>query len=287
MAEGRRTVARSDLRAAARRVFAAAGAIRTGAAAAGARTAGPGARMARGYGGGTDDGGRWLADALHTQTLDLRNFPAFFTRMRSPWSGTLIGRYNDGHPHWVVDYGCYAVTIRCVGSLPAETMRSLAERWAALNKVPARSEDAQRIRRNIFHTLDTTLDRGTGFAPFRNSAAAGLLSAWLGEYNADGLRLAAFVVMPNHVHLVTQPLACASPEAFVRTWRRFKARAARNVNRSLGRKGPLWQRSWYDRWIRDAAEWRRWVDYIARNPVKAELSARPEDYPYMRLGDAP
>ncbi|MCC5806756.1 MAG: hypothetical protein JJU00_10555, partial [Opitutales bacterium] len=54
----RRIVARSDFRAATRRVFAAAGAIRTGAA--GAGTAGPGARMARGYGGGIDDGGRWL-----------------------------------------------------------------------------------------------------------------------------------------------------------------------------------------------------------------------------------
>ncbi len=43
----------------------------------------------------------------------------------------------------------------------------------------------------------------------------------------------------------------------------------------LGRSGRFWQDESYDHWVRDDEELERIVDYIAANPVKADLVAEP------------
>src|SRR5215468_9063388 len=61
-------------------------------------------------------------------------------------------------------------------------------------------------------------------------------------------KLDGFVVMSNHVHLLTKPLA--PPEAVMK-W--IKGLSARRANQILRRTGvPLWQRESYDHWVRHA-----------------------------------
>jgi len=51
--------------------------------------------------------------------------------------------------------------------------------------------------------------------------------------------------------------------------RAFKSVSAIAANRALGRSGqPLWQRSYYDRIIRDEEELQRYRQYVADNPLK-------------------
>lgn len=87
--------------------------------------------------------------------------------------------------------------------------------------------------------------------------------------NGKDYRLLAWVVMPNHVHLVFKLLPGRS---LSRTLHSLKSFTAKKVNTLLGRNGALWQREYYDRLIRDEAELERAIEYVRENPLKAGLT---------------
>jgi len=85
----------------------------------------------------------------------------------------------------------------------------------------------------------------------------------------------AWVLMPDHVHwLIT--LQETRLEDVVR---RFKSRAARAVNTSTGRTGPLWQGGYHDRAVRREEDLQNLARYVIANPVRAGLCQRVLDYP--------
>jgi len=89
----------------------------------------------------------------------------------------------------------------------------------------------------------------------------------------------AYVIMPNHVHMLVTPIE--RPVVFMRL---LKGRSARAANLGLGRTGePFWQGESYDHWIRDAEEWKGVRKYIEENPVVAGLVARAEDYRWSNV----
>jgi putative transposase len=83
-----------------------------------------------------------------------------------------------------------------------------------------------------------------------------------------------YVVMPNHVHMLITPHV----EMNV-LMRRLKGYTAHFANELLGCHGQsFWQQSYFDRYCRDDKEFEKIRRYIAMNPVKAKLAARPEDW---------
>ena len=89
-------------------------------------------------------------------------------------------------------------------------------------------------------------------------------------------QLHAFVVMPNHVHLLISPLETVSK--VMQSLKRFTAREG---NRIVGLTGqPFWQDESYDRLVRNEREFERAVHYIENNPVTASLAATPEEFPW-------
>ena len=84
----------------------------------------------------------------------------------------------------------------------------------------------------------------------------------LGHYD-----LHAFIVMPNHVHILIRPLV---PLAILT--KSLKSFIARRANAILGRTGaPFWQDESYDHQIRDGRELAEIRHYIEENPVRAGL----------------
>jgi len=89
-------------------------------------------------------------------------------------------------------------------------------------------------------------------------------------------RLHDYVVMPNHVHLLITPCVAVS-----KLLQSLKRHTAREGNRTLGLTGqPFWQDEGYDRVVRDSAEFQRIANYIIMNPVKAGITATPEEFPW-------
>lgn len=84
--------------------------------------------------------------------------------------------------------------------------------------------------------------------------------------------LIAFIVMPNHVHLLIEPKAPAP-----KITQYVKGVSARRANELLQRTGqPFWQNESFDRWVRSRREKEKIIRYIEMNPVSANLASEPQ-----------
>jgi REP element-mobilizing transposase RayT len=86
--------------------------------------------------------------------------------------------------------------------------------------------------------------------------------------------LHAYVIMPNHVHVLMTPKM--SPSKLMQF---IKGASAREANKKLGVSGKaFWQHESYNHRVRTAEEFNKIRRYIENNPVKAGLAATPESY---------
>ena len=122
--------------------------------------------------------------------------------------------------------------------------------------------------------LEAWLDRGHGECWLRQPAIASLVENILRAGHGNAYRLQAWVVMPNHIHLVVDvwdvPLS-----KLLNLWKGRSARAANNI---LCRAGHFWEREYFDTLIRDAAHLTRAIRYTENNPTKAGLVREPNDW---------
>jgi hypothetical protein len=83
----------------------------------------------------------------------------------------------------------------------------------------------------------------------------------------------AWVILPNHVHLVLRPQGTLSASL-----RWLKTATATRANRVLGKTGEaFWQREYFDRWIRSEKELASVVayEYTGGKTAGATRGARP------------
>jgi REP element-mobilizing transposase RayT len=97
------------------------------------------------------------------------------------------------------------------------------------------------------------------------------------------LDLHAFVVMPDHVHIVMTPLPSAHGETYslVEILKGLKGASAHTVNKLLGRTGRVWQHESFDHQVRHDESLRAKCEYIAQNPVRKRLVTSPDEYPWL------
>ena len=92
---------------------------------------------------------------------------------------------------------------------------------------------------------------------------ARLLAGHGTAYELDG-----WCIMPNHLHALVRPGEKVTLGEIVRHW---KGGSAHDINRVLGRRGPLWQEEAFDHIVRSEAQLEHFRRYIAANPGKAHL----------------
>ncbi len=93
----------------------------------------------------------------------------------------------------------------------------------------------------------------------------------------------AAVIMPDHVHLLCTPLADPDGTTYgmAEIMSGIKGASAHAVNRALGRRGAVWESESFDRLLRADEDRRLVAEYICANPVRAQLCAREDDYPWL------
>ena len=170
--------------------------------------------------------------------------------------------YRRRLPHLDVPGSPVFVTWRLWGSLPQE--RVFVREHVASGEA--------------FAALDRLLDLArSGPVYLRQPEIANLVSQQIHTASAKGLcTLHAYVVMPNHVHVLWTPKA--SLPVLIRS---VKGSTARLANQLLGRAGkPFWQEEFFDRLVRNDAEFSQIRRYVEWNPVKAALVLDPEEFPW-------
>ncbi len=80
--------------------------------------------------------------------------------------------------------------------------------------------------------------------------------------------LLAWVVMPNHVHVVFRLAPEQKLDSVVQQW---KSVSAHQINARLDTSGAVWQKQYFDRIMRNNAMTDRAVEYVRRNPEKSGL----------------
>jgi putative DNA methylase len=168
-------------------------------------------------------------------------------------------------PHWEAGEVAQAITFRLADSLPSAVLAKLRDELRAMAEDEAGVERRRRIER--------LLDQGHGAALLADERIGRIVEQAFLHFDCERYKLHAWVIMPNHAHVVATPVGKHSLADIVHSWKSFTAREA---NRILGRTGPFWSREYHDRFIRDAAHFANAVSYVAMNPVKAGLCKRPE-----------
>jgi len=120
--------------------------------------------------------------------------------------------------------------------------------------------------------LEAWLDRGHGECWLGKPKVAELVESTLLADHRRIYELRAWVIMPNHIHLVVDvwrtPLS-----VLVKQW---KGATSRQANGALGRSGQFWQEDYWDTLIRDADQLGKAVRYVENNPTEAKMVRDPK-----------
>jgi putative transposase len=103
----------------------------------------------------------------------------------------------------------------------------------------------------------------------------------LSEHAAGNeLRILAYCLMTNHVHIVAVPEADSS---MANTFRHAHGRFSQYWNTDRNRTGHLWQNRYYSCPVEELAVCRV-MAYVENNPVRAAMVERAEDFAWSSAG---
>lgn len=115
---------------------------------------------------------------------------------------------------------------------------------------------------------------------FRKPSDYLLFISLLRKYQEElGMRVLAFVVMPNHWHLLLYPKRDGDLGEFMHRLTNAHTRKVHTETKTIG-TGPLYQGRYKSFIIEEDVHLLTALKYIERNPVRAKLSKICEDYLY-------
>ncbi len=186
-------------------------------------------------------------------------------------------------PHWQ-NSGCtYFITYRLADSLPSSVVHRIEserKQWLSAHGVDSKDSDwKQQIQklglldfaayqRFVAEMFEGELDSLHGDCILRNVTVATLVGDSLRFFDGIRYSLAAYVVMPNHVHVLVCFRKGHSMLKQCYGWKHFQAS---QINKLLGTSGPVFQAESFDHLVRDRDHFWKFCDYIANNPRKAKL----------------
>ena len=187
-------------------------------------------------------------------------------RLRDPWTGQPIpGRGSlDGTAR--ID----GFTFRPRGTEPTECLRGFIVSGHLFNVM---SRNARCILPGIpYHVTQ----RGTNRQRvFYSSGDRKMYLSLLAQHRGDAqVRVLAYCLMDNHVHLVAVP---ERADSLAVLFRRVHGAYAQSLNARLGRSGHLWQNRFYSCPLSERHQWFA-IRYVEANPVRAVMTVRPEQY---------
>jgi REP element-mobilizing transposase RayT len=204
-----------------------------------------------------------------------------------------VQRTRRALPHWFQEGRTYFVTFRLADSMPQEKREQLeaqrnawmhAQGLKSLDEIEFLSEEDRKEYHRIFTVkIHELLDAGYGSCALRDPENAQIVSNALMFFDGQRCEMISFVVMPNHVHVIIECFTGHLLADVLHSWKSFTAHA---INKALNRTGPLWQKEYHDRFIRDAPHFQKALHYLEQNPVKARLVADKADWPWSSARSA-
>lgn len=178
-----------------------------------------------------------------------------------------IDKHRHNLPHWQQGETWIFLTYRLADSLPESKLIAWQEqrnRWLAVHPEPWDEAAEREYHERFTSAIDHWLDQGHGSCLLKHPENSKIVANAFDHFDGERYRLGPYVVMPNHVHLLFQPLGEHELPDLVHTWKRF---TAREINKREGRSGPLWQADYWDRLVRSEEHFKWAARYIGKNPA--------------------
>ncbi|HEY1253581.1 MAG TPA: transposase [Terracidiphilus sp.] len=115
---------------------------------------------------------------------------------------------------------------------------------------------------------------------FQVERTARLMVSTLKHYDGTGYKLHAYVIMPNHLHLLITPI-----ESIEKSMQLIKGGFSFRAKKELQCHGEIWQPGFTDHRIRDEEDWKRHLEYIRCNPIEARLVEDIARYEFIGFPD--
>ncbi len=221
-------------------------------------------------------------------------------------------RFTDNRlPHRQQDGITYFVTFRLADSLPQNLLdqwRSERAMWLKFHPEPWSVKVEAEYHRQFSVRLEDWLDDGHGSCLLRAATMRKCVESVLRRFDGARYQHHAWVIMPNHVHMLVSLAAGEDLGELLKAWKGASSRAMKKLcPAAIGQEGVpegrhscrpghadmprsgrqecrpsetalavaaderIWMKDYFDRMIRDAAHFWRCARYIRRNPAKAKL----------------
>jgi REP element-mobilizing transposase RayT len=191
------------------------------------------------------------------------------------WAGSVEKR--ERHlQHWD-QAGCtYFVTWRLADSVDAVTLQTWKrerDEFFLLHPKPWDESIEKSYHDRFTRRMERWLDSGHGSCVLRERRCRDIVIECLNHFAGIRYELAAWVIMPNHVHVLVCPRPGWQLVRILHTWKSF---TASKINEMLGLRGMFWMDESFDHIVRDKSSLERFAKYICNNPIKAGL--RDDEY---------
>ena len=164
-----------------------------------------------------------------------------------------------------------SLTFRLFDSVPVEMISVWKSELALTGDEETDDPRCADLRKRIEHYAD----QGHGACWLRDERIARQVEEALFHFDGVRYRLLAWVVMPNHVHVLIETLPGSPLADVIHSWKSYTAKQA---NKTLERTGAFWMPDYFDRYIRDEPHLVAVTNYIEQNPVKAGLVRSAGDW---------
>lgn len=201
--------------------------------------------------------------------------------------------YHRNLPHYQPPGYVFSTIFRLTDSIPVSVIKKFQDdaslelkRIASIKDKKEKSLEYVKYQYKYFAKYEHYLNKAK-YGPqwLKDEKVCELVFQAIKFYDTKKYNIVAFTLMPNHVHLIIQPIVPnksdvemnktpmdnASRYILTKCLQDLKRYTAVKSNEILGRSGAFWHHESYDHVVRDKKELRRIVKYILNNPVKAGL----------------
>lgn len=200
--------------------------------------------------------------------------------------------YKHCRPHWSQAGAVVFITFRLADSIPQEVLERWdreKQEWLRVRGYDSRVDwktflpqlkesDREDFLREFNRCREEFLDTCHGSCILRRREVSKIVSDSLLHFDGQRYCMGDFVVMPNHVHLMTAFATQAALKEQCDSWLHY---TAFRINQLIGSKGKLWQQEPFDHLVRSVEQYEYLRDYIQKNPTKAKLKVG--EYIYRRF----
>ncbi len=172
--------------------------------------------------------------------------------------------------YWELPNCVYHVCFRLADSVALSVRRAWSDEREELEMrrrgegPPLSVEEYRSLLGLLSEKIGRYLDAGNGSCLLARVGVADRLRDTIFHDEGLGYVVHAVGIMPNHVHVIVQPLEGFRLREIVEQWKRISAHA---INKALERSGQVWMGDFYNRIIRDADEYANQVEYVFGNDM--------------------